>query len=110
MRTFASANAKLALVHSRNISQLEPSNEYNKALSCLDYENCVKPEYDQYAYTNKLANKCNVDYEPSSSEISIDEFCNVTSLGDRSNSTARFSGKLFRFVIRNTRKLVLIKQ
>ena len=101
----SSERRKLALAHSRNISQLEPSNEYNKALSCLDYENCVKTEYDQYAYKNKLANKCNVDYEPSSSEISIDEFCNVTSLGDRINSTARLSGKLFRFFICNTRKI-----
>ena len=56
---------------------------------------------DQNICNDKLAYKCNVDYEPSSSEISIDNFCNVTSLNDNSVNITGLSGKSFLFSIIN---------
>ena len=91
-----SERRNLPISHSRNISQLEPYYDNNKAHSYPDYENFVHSKYDQNICYDKLAYKCNVDYEPSSSEISIDDFCNVTSLSDNINTSAGLSGKFLK--------------
>ena len=94
----------------RNISQLEPFFNYDKYQSSPDYENCIEPKYDQYASKNRLANKHNIDYEPSSSEISIDDFCNVTSLNENSVNTAGLSGKSFCFNMINMIEILLFSK
>ena len=92
----------------RNISQLGPFFNYDKYQSSSDYENCIEPKYDQHTNKIRLANKHNIDYEPSSSEISIDDFCNVTSLNENSVNIAGLSGKSFLFSIINIIEIVLL--